>query len=74
MENKYLKAPWHDTKYELPNYSGARCICFLPRYDCEVEMIFRKARKDSGYKDYFIECAKGCRIYDYDFITYWRYY
>lgn len=73
MKTKYLHAPWHDTKSELPDGSGRRCVCFLPMFGCEVEMIFHRSRKDSGYKDFFTECVGG-RAYDYDFIRYWRYY
>lgn len=74
MKTKYLHAPWHDTKSELPDGSGRRCVCFLPMFGCEVEMIFHRSRKDSGYKDFFTECASGGRAYDYDHIKYWRYY
>ena len=70
----YTKAPWRESKKELPEHSGMRCICFVPSLGCEVEMIFHRSRPDSGYKDYFTECAKGCRAYDWDFIKYWRYY
>ena len=74
MKTKYLHAPWHDTKSELPDGSGRRCVCFLPMFGCEVEMIFHRSRKESGYKDFFTECASGGRAYDYDHIKYWRYY
>lgn len=74
MDNKYLKAPWHNTKTDLPSHSGERCICYNSFTHCEMEMIYRKSRPDSGYKDSFTECAYKGRVYDYDWITYWRYY
>ena len=68
----YTKAPWRESAKELPDGSGRRCICYIPQYG-EVEMIFHRSRPDSGYKDFFTECAGG-RAYDYDYIKYWRYY
>lgn len=71
-KEKYLKAPWHNTKNELPDTGrGNVCVCYVPSYGCEMRMVFHRARKDSGYKDFFT--ADG-RSYDYDFIAYWRYY
>lgn len=70
----YTKAPWREAAKELPEHSGLRCVCFVPSLRCEVEMIFHRSRPDSGYKDYFTECTKGNRAYDWDFIKYWRYY
>ncbi len=71
-KEKYLKAPWHSTKQELPDTAkGNRCVCYNTFCGCEMEMIFHRARKDSGYKDFFT--ADG-RSYDYDHIAYWRYY
>lgn len=72
MEDKYLKAPWHSTKDELPSYSGARCMCYHSWFNCEMEMIFHKSRKDSGYLDSFKE-VNG-KEYDYNMIKYWCYY
>ena len=37
-------------------------------------MIYRKARPGSGYKDSFTDCSYKGRVYDYDWISYWRYY
>lgn len=67
---KYLKAPWHDTRKELPVTPHNMCVCYVPYLGCEVQMVFHKARKDSGYKDYFTYAG---RSYDYDLIAYWRY-
>ena len=72
---KYLRAPWHDTKKELPDTSkGNRCICYMPPYG-EIEMIFHRSRPNSGWKDFFMEagCRKGI-VCDYDFVKYWRYF
>lgn len=71
MESKYLKAPWHSTANELPEPGHNMCVCTCPYLGSgEYEMIFHRARKDSGYKDYFM-CFG--RAYDYDMIKYWRY-
>ena len=70
--DKYLHAPWHDSKKELPEHSGLRCICYNTFHHCEMEMIFYKGH--DGYKDFFKEVAKGNRAYDYSWIKYWKYY
>ena len=69
--SKYTKEPWRSTEKELPSYGGAVCMCYNTFCNCEMMMVFHKARKDSGYKDYF---TAGGRFYDYDWIKYWRYY
>ncbi|MBQ0154758.1 MAG: hypothetical protein KBS70_08275 [Bacteroidales bacterium] len=71
MNNKYLSAPWHSTRDELPEAGHNMCVCVCPYLgNGEYEMIFHRARKDSGYKDFFTCCG---RSYDYDLIKYWRY-
>ena len=70
----YTRAPWHEAKKELPSFGGARCVCYMPMYGCEVEMVFHRSRPDSGYKDFFVESAKGGRAYDWNYIQYWRYF
>lgn len=74
MNEKYLKAPWRDSRKELPEHSGMRCICYNSYTNCEMEMIFYRARPGSGYADFFKECAKGNFTYDWGWIKYWRYY
>lgn len=72
MNEKYLKAPWHSTKVELPDTRrGNRVVCYNTFCGCEMEMTFHRARKDSGYADFF---TAGGRSYDYWHISYWRYY
>ena len=71
IDEKYLKEPWHDSAAELPSYGGAVCVCYVPKYGCEMHMVFHRSRKDSGYKDFFT--AEG-RSYDYDCIKFWCYY
>ena len=70
--DKYLSYPWHDALKELPSYSGARCMCYHSWFKKEIEMIFHKSRKDSGYLDSFKE-VNG-KEYDYNLIKYWCYY
>lgn len=74
QKKDYTKFPWHDTSKELPDHSGSRCICYNNFTHSEMEMIFHKARKDSGYLDWFTECTYKGNDYDYTHIKYWRYY
>lgn len=69
MNEKYLKAPWHDTRKELPEIGHNRCVVYSTHLNSEFEAIFHKGK--DGWKDYFT--AFG-RSFDYDYITYWRYY
>lgn len=71
MNEKYLKAPWHDSRKELPESGHNRCVCYSTHLGGEFEAIFHRARKDSGGRDFFTSFG---RSYDYDYITYWRYY
>ena len=72
--DKYKNPIWHDTSKELPAFSGARCMCYHTWFHQEIEMIFHKSRRDSGYKDFFTEVAYKGKAYDYDLIKYWAYY
>ena len=68
---KYDKSPWHDSRKELPEHGGIACWCYIPGIG-ETEMRFYKARKDSGYKDFFKMMLKPYHCYDYDYVKAWR--